>query len=61
MAERDAAVLMKTLIKAMIHCHANDIMHRDIKLENIMFGNKEKSSYCKKIMCSWDLLEFSKY
>lgn len=45
MNERDAAVLMKTLIKAMIHCHANSIMHRDLKLENIMFNSKEVLDY----------------
>ena len=45
MGERDAAVLMKTLIKAIMHWHANDIMHRDIKLENIMFSNKDVKDY----------------
>ena len=45
MKEIDAAVLMKTIIKALIHWHANNIIHRDIKLENIMFKSKEITDY----------------
>lgn len=45
MNEVDAAVLIKTIIKALIHCHANNIIHRDIKLENIMFNSKVVTDY----------------
>lgn len=36
---------MKTLIKALIHCHSNKIIHRDIKLENIMFNSQEVTDF----------------
>ena len=45
MREIDAAVLIKTIIKALIHCHANDVIHRDIKLENIMFNSKDVTDF----------------
>lgn len=45
MEEKDAVLLMRTMIKALIHCHANGIIHRDIKLENIMFNTSEIVDY----------------
>ena len=45
MNEYDAAVLMKTLIETMIHWHSNWIIHRDLKLENIMFSTEDESDY----------------
>ena len=38
MSEKEAAKVMESIVKALIHCHANNIVHRDIKPENIMFG-----------------------
>lgn len=38
MHENDAAQLMKALIKALIFWHSNNIIHRDVKLENIMLA-----------------------
>jgi calcium-dependent protein kinase len=38
--ESDAAVLIKTVIKALLHCHSKNIIHRDLKPENIMFNNE---------------------
>ena len=29
---------MKKLLRAITHCHASGVVHRDIKLENIMYG-----------------------
>jgi len=45
MMESDAKVLMTTLIKALIHCQANNVMHRDLKLENIMFNTNKIEDY----------------
>jgi calcium-dependent protein kinase len=45
MKEQDAKVLIKTVIKALIHCHSNGIIHRDIKLENIMFNTNEITDF----------------
>ena len=45
MREVDAAILIKAVFKALIHWHANNVIHRDIKLENIMFKNKNTTDY----------------
>lgn len=45
MPEQQAAITIKTVIKALIHCHSNGIAHRDIKLENIMFGSDQITDY----------------
>ena len=37
-SERDAAVIIEKLLKAITHCHTMNISHRDIKPENIMYG-----------------------
>mmetsp|Transcript_39975 Transcript_39975/g.39560 ORF Transcript_39975/g.39560 Transcript_39975/m.39560 type:complete len:90 (+) Transcript_39975:198-467(+) len=45
MNEYDCAKLAKTLIKALIHCHSEKIVHRDLKLENIMFADEDESDF----------------
>lgn len=37
-SEKEAAHIMKKLIRAINHCHASGVVHRDIKPENIMIG-----------------------
>jgi len=37
-SEKEAAVIIEKLLKAIIHCHSQSIAHRDIKPENIMYG-----------------------
>ena len=39
-SEEDAAIAMKQVLEAVSYCHANYIMHRDIKLENIFIEGK---------------------
>ena len=36
-SEKEAAVLMEKMLKAIIHCNSNNVSHRDIKPENIMY------------------------
>lgn len=36
MAEKDAAMYMHKILKALNHCHKENIVHRDIKPNNIM-------------------------
>lgn len=43
LSESEAKKIMHKLLKALNHCHSNDIVHRDIKAQNIMivFLNRE--------------------
>jgi calcium-dependent protein kinase len=47
--EKQAAVIMKKLISAINHCHANNIAHRDLKPEKIMYVGKSDDSEVKII------------
>jgi calcium-dependent protein kinase len=40
--EREAVSILQQLIKAVAFCHEKDIVHRDLKLENILFTTKQK-------------------
>ena len=37
--EEEAATLMHSLFRAINHCHSIGVIHRDIKLDNIMINN----------------------
>lgn len=41
--ERDAAVLMKKLLEALDFMHSKGIMHRDIKLENLLLPSAKNN------------------
>ena len=43
MSESKAAVIMRSLFRAINHLHANNIAHRDLKPENIMYQETEES------------------
>ncbi len=40
---------MTDILNAIIYCHNHNIVHRDIKAENILFSEKDISSECKLI------------
>ena len=50
LTERDAAILMKQLLSCINYCHQNNIVHRDVKTENMMLeGNKALLDHMKVI------------
>lgn len=37
------------MLKAMEHCHKNDIVHRDVKMENFLIDYEEDGTLAVKI------------
>ncbi|XP_054797641.1 calcium-dependent protein kinase 17-like [Prosopis cineraria] len=47
--ERAAALLLRTIVQIVHTCHSIGVIHRDVKLENFLFLNKDKNSPLKLI------------
>lgn len=37
-----AQIFIKQIVKAMTYCHSNGLIHRDLKLENLLLVNREE-------------------
>ena len=48
--ESQAASLMSQLCSAIAHMHKHDVVHRDLKCENIMFESKDDASTVIKVL-----------
>ena len=40
--EKTAQIFFKQIVKGMRYCHQNNLIHRDLKLENILLVNSEE-------------------
>lgn len=38
--ENTAKVIFRQILEALNHCHSNNVLHRDIKLDNILLDSK---------------------
>jgi serine/threonine protein kinase len=47
--ELDVARLLSKMISALSHCHANDVVHRDVKLENFVYESEGEGAELKMI------------
>lgn len=41
--EKTAQVFFKQIVKGMRYCHLNNLIHRDLKLENVLLVNSEEN------------------
>mmetsp|Transcript_12187 Transcript_12187/g.17749 ORF Transcript_12187/g.17749 Transcript_12187/m.17749 type:complete len:481 (+) Transcript_12187:1-1443(+) len=48
-SEKDAAVVMQSILRAVNHLHKNGICHRDLKPENFLFASKDPNAELKII------------
>ena len=42
-SEKDSALIINDVIKGLMYIHGIQILHRDLKLENILFSNRENN------------------
>jgi len=47
--EQSAAILIKTVLMAVDHCHSHGIVHRDLKPENFLFTSTNPDAVLKII------------
>lgn len=48
-SESDAATIIKQVLEAVAYCHGSNIVHKDLKPENIMLHGKDTVDYVKVI------------
>ena len=46
MTEEEAKKVFKQIVFGVAHCHCRSVLHRDIKLENILIGEKGNVKLC---------------
>ena len=47
--------IFRDILNALYHCYLNGITHRDIKLENILIGEKKNNEFNHHILCDFGL------
>jgi len=58
-SEKDAAIIFKQIISAINYCHKKGIVHRDLKMENVLFVDKGNNLDIKII--DFGLSQYSKF
>lgn len=50
MPENIAREIILQVIQAMLYCHSRGVVHRDLKLENVLFKNSYDDDYTVKVV-----------